>query len=329
MARSKRHSATSFSGAEAVSSPSSVPAELGKASSGDSSPIASAASTQRTSGCTSQYEELLQRVLNQGARRADRTGTGTIGLFATQSRYSLVDSFPLITSKRVFWKGVVVELLWMLRGLTNTEFLHSHGVTIWDEWADENGDLGPIYGAQWRGWPGAPSLQQHGVGHVQLRKKIDQLANVIEQIKRNPDSRRLIVSAWNPEFVDRMALPPCHTLFQFYVSDGQLSCQLYQRSADLFLGVPFNIASYALLTCIVAHLTGLKPGEFIHTIGDAHIYLNHVRQVEEQLSRDPRPLPTLTITPNGPRHDPADFELEDFVLSGYDPHPAIKGDVSK
>jgi len=260
------------------------------------------------------YLDLLADVLERGSRRDDRTGTGTISVFGAQIRFDLAEGFPLVTTKKVHLRSVIHELLWFLRGDTNIAYLRDNGVTIWDEWADDSGELGPVYGAQWRSWRGHDG------------EAIDQIAWVVDEIRRNPDSRRLIVSAWNPTDVPRMALPPCHALFQFYVSDGRLSCQLYQRSADLFLGVPFNIASYALLTHMVAHVTGLAPGEFIHTFGDAHIYTNHVDQVRLQLSRDPRPLPRLGL--NSAVKDLFAFRFDDIVIHGYDPHPAIKAPVA-
>lgn len=262
------------------------------------------------------YHDLLRRVLNTGRPRADRTGTGTLSLFGAQARFNLADGFPLLTTKRVHLKSVIHELLWFLRGETNVRPLRENGVTIWDEWAAESGDLGPVYGAQWRSWP-APD-----------GRTIDQLAEVIGQIRRNPESRRLVVSAWNVADLPRMALAPCHCLFQFHVDmdDRTLSCHLYQRSADLFLGVPFNIASYSLLTMMVAQVCGLRPGEFIHTFGDLHIYQNHLEQVMEQLSREPRPLPVMTINPAVKDID--GFRYEDFTLTGYDPHPAIKAPVA-
>ena len=261
-----------------------------------------------------QYLDLLQHVLDHGTVREDRTGTGTIGVFGYQMRFPLSDGFPVLTTKKLHLRSIIYELLWFLRGDTNIQYLHDHNVTIWDEWADENGDLGPVYGKQWRSWE-APD------GRV-----IDQITNLIEQLKRNSDSRRLIVSAWNPADVDQMALPPCHTMFQFYANDGQLSCQLYQRSADVFLGVPFNIASYALLTMMVAQVCGLKAKDFVHTFGDAHIYSNHVEQAKLQLSRDPRPLPQMRINPEV--KSIFDFQYEDFTLENYDPHPHIKADVA-
>lgn len=260
------------------------------------------------------YHDLLRLVLDQGTFKADRTGTGTHSVFGAQTRFRLSEGFPLVTTKKVHFKSVAYELLWFLRGDTNVRWLQEHGVSIWNEWADADGNLGRVYGAQWTDWRGADGRSIHQIDHV------------VAQIRRNPDSRRLIVSAWNPSEVDAMALPPCHTLFQFYVSEGKLSCQLYQRSADLFLGVPFNIASYALLTHMVAQVTGLKVGDFVHTFGDLHLYANHLEQVKEQLSREPRPLPTLTLNPE--RKELREFVYEDFVLSGYDPHPAIKAPVA-
>lgn len=261
-----------------------------------------------------QYIELCKHILENGVKKQDRTGTGTLSIFGYQMRFDLNEGFPLLTTKKLHWKSIAYELLWFLRGDTNIRYLNENGVTIWDEWADENGDLGPIYGYQWRSWP-------DGKGG-----NIDQIAQVVEQIKHNPDSRRLIVSAWNVADIDEMALPPCHCLFQFYVSDGKLSCQLYQRSADVFLGVPFNIASYSLLTMMIAQVTGLKPGEFIHTFGDAHIYLNHIEQVKTQIQREPRKLPILEIKREVTDID--DFTFEDFEIIGYDPHPHIKGEVA-
>lgn len=252
--------------------------------------------------------------MSDGVRRGDRTGTGTLSIFGHQTRFDLSEGFPLLTTKRLHLRSIIHELLWFLSGDTNIAYLHDNGVTIWDEWADENGDLGPVYGHQWRSWP----TPDGGT--------VDQISGVVDQIKRNPESRRLIVSAWNVAEVDKMALPPCHTLFQFYVADGRLSCQLYQRSADVFLGVPFNIASYALLTMMVAQVTGLKPGEFVHTTGDTHIYLNHLDQVREQLSRTPRPLPTMKLNPEV--NDIFGFRYDDFTLEGYDPYPAIKAPVA-
>ena len=261
-----------------------------------------------------QYHDLLERILADGARKSDRTGTGTLSVFGHQMRFDLAAGFPLLTTKRLPLKAIVHELLWFLAGDTNVKYLHAHGVTIWDEWADANGDLGPVYGRQWRSWQ-APD-----------GRTIDQIADVVAMIRKNPDSRRLIVSAWNPADIDKMALPPCHCLFQFYVANGKLSCQLYQRSADSFLGVPFNIASYALLTLMIAQVTGLKPGEFVHTLGDAHLYANHVEQAHLQLSRSPRALPTMTLNPDV--KDIFSFRYEDFSLAGYDPHPHIKAEVA-
>ena len=261
-----------------------------------------------------QYLDLMRTILDEGHYKADRTGTGTYSIFGYQMRFDLQKGFPLLTTKKLHLRSIIYELLWFLNGDTNIKYLHDHGVSIWDEWADENGDLGPVYGKQWRSWV-APD------GRV-----IDQITSLIEQIKRNPDSRRLIVSAWNPADVDQMALPPCHTMFQFYVSNGELSCQLYQRSADVFLGVPFNIASYALLTMMVAQVCGLKTKDFVHTFGDAHIYSNHVEQAKLQLSREPRPLPQMRINPAV--NSIFDFQYEDFTLENYDPHPHIKAEVA-
>jgi thymidylate synthase len=261
-----------------------------------------------------QYHELMERVLRDGVRKDDRTGTGTLSVFGHQIRFDLAEGFPLVTTKKLHVKSIVHELLWFLAGDTNIRYLKENGVSIWDEWADERGELGPVYGHQWRSWP-APD-----------GGAIDQIANLLAEIRRNPDSRRLIVSAWNPADVPKMALPPCHCLFQFYVLEGKLSCQLYQRSADIFLGVPFNIASYALLTMMVAQVTGLKPGDFVHTLGDAHIYLNHVEQAHLQLSRAPRTLPTMAIDPSVT--DLFAFRYEHFRLEGYDPHPHIKAAVA-
>jgi thymidylate synthase len=260
------------------------------------------------------YLELLRQVLEQGRFKSDRTGTGTWSLFGAQTRYRLADGFPLVTTKKVHTRAIIQELLWFLRGETNVRWLQERGVTIWDEWAKPDGSLGRIYGAQWTDWrtPDGGSLNQ--------------IQGVVDEIRRNPDSRRLIVSAWNPGEISQMALPPCHTLFQFYVSEGELSCQLYQRSADLFLGVPFNIASYALLTLMVAQVTGLKPGDFVHTFGDLHIYANHLEQVKLQLSREPRALPQMRLNPA--RRELLEFEYEDFELVGYDPHPGIKAPVA-
>ncbi len=261
-----------------------------------------------------QYLDLVRHVMEHGVDKEDRTGTGTRSVFGYQLRCNLADGFPLLTTKKVHLKSIIYELLWFLRGDTNVRWLQEHGVRIWNEWADENGDLGPVYGSQWRAWP-------DGNGGT-----IDQIAQVIDQIKNTPDSRRIMVSAWNVAEVPTMKLPPCHSLFQFYVAQGKLSLQLYQRSADLFLGVPFNIASYALLLMMVAHVTDLEPGEFIHTFGDAHIYRNHFDQIKEQLSREPRPLPRMVLNPAVKSID--DYKYEDFTLEGYDPWPAIKGAVS-
>lgn len=261
-----------------------------------------------------QYLDLLQHVIDDGLNRSDRTGIGTRGLFGYQMRFDLWEGFPLLTTKKVHLKSIVHELLWFLSGDTNIGYLRRNGITIWDEWADENGELGPVYGRQWRSWP-------DGRGGT-----IDQIANVIKQLRQNPNSRRMIVSAWNPAEVEAMALPPCHCLFQFYVSNGRLSCQLYQRSADIFLGVPFNIASYALLTMMVAQVTELELGELVHTLGDAHIYRNHFDQVREQMSRKPRALPIMQL--NKEVTDIFEFAYEDFRLIGYDPHPAIRAEVA-
>ncbi|MCG6976505.1 MAG: thymidylate synthase [Acidiferrobacterales bacterium] len=261
-----------------------------------------------------QYLELMRHVLEHGIKKEDRTGTGTLSVFGHQSRYDLQQGFPLVTTKKLHLKSIIYELLWFLRGDTNIKYLTDHGVSIWNEWADENGDLGPVYGSQWRSWPDASG------------RSVDQIAQVIDQIKNNPDSRRIIVSAWNVGELDNMALPPCHAFFQFYVADGRLSCQLYQRSADIFLGVPFNIASYALLTMMIAQVTGLGPGDFVHTLGDAHLYLNHLDQARTQLARSPKPLPSMTINPD--RKDIESFVYEDFQLGNYDPHPHIKAPVA-
>ena len=261
-----------------------------------------------------QYLDLVRHVMEHGVDKEDRTGTGTRSVFGYQLRCNMADGFPLLTTKKVHLKSIIYELLWFLRGDTNVRWLQEHGVRIWNEWADENGDLGPVYGSQWRAWP-------DGNGGT-----IDQIAQVIDQIKNTPDSRRMMVSAWNVAEVPTMKLPPCHSLFQFYVAEGKLSLQLYQRSADLFLGVPFNIASYSLLLMMVAHVTGLEPGEFVHTFGDAHIYRNHFEQIREQLSREPRPLPRMVLNPEVKSID--DYKYEDFTLEGYDPWPAIKGVVS-
>jgi thymidylate synthase len=260
-----------------------------------------------------QYLALLADILANGVQRGDRTGTGTLGVFGRQIRFDLAKGFPVLTTKKLHLRSIFIELLWFLRGDTNIAYLKDNGVRIWDEWADENGDLGPVYGKQWRSWA-APD------GRV-----IDQIANLVENLKTNPNSRRHIVSAWNPADVDDMALPPCHCLFQFFVADGKLSCQLYQRSADVFLGVPFNIASYALLTLMVAKVVGLEPGEFVHTFGDAHLYLNHLDQAREQLTREPFPFPTLKIAD---KRDLFGFTYEDFTLEGYQAHPHIKAEVS-
>jgi thymidylate synthase len=260
------------------------------------------------------YLDLLRRILDEGVEKSDRTGTGTLSVFGHQTRYDLRAGFPLVTTKKIHTRSVFGELLWFLRGDTNVRWLQERGITIWDEWADENGDLGPVYGAQWRSWPTPDG------------RHIDQLREVIDQIRANPDSRRLVVSAWNPADVPRMALAPCHALFQFYVAGGRLSCQLYQRSADVFLGVPFNIASYALLTHMVAQVAGLEVGDFVHTLGDAHLYLNHLEQARLQLTREPRPLPTLVLDPSVREIDA--FELEHIQVAGYDPHPAIKAPIA-
>ena len=298
-----------------------------------------------------QYLDLLRHVLEHGQFKADRTGTGTYSVFGAQSRFPLRESFPALTTKKLHLRSIIYELLWFLRGETNVRYLQENKVTIWDEWADEDGNLGPIYGKQWRHWvktsrprkspkaaasqPTLFDLGESGNGTSvaplgpRLRKNrwgIDQIAKVIQEIKTNPDSRRLIVSAWNVADIDSMALPPCHTMFQFYVSEGELSCQLYQRSADVFLGVPFNIASYALLTIMVAQVCKLKPGEFIHTFGDLHLYSNHVEQAKQQLSREPRPLPKMKLNPKVKNIDT--FKFEDFELVGYDPHPTIKAPIA-
>jgi thymidylate synthase len=261
-----------------------------------------------------QYLELLDHVLEKGIRKQDRTGTGTISIFGYQMRFDLREGFPLLTTKKLHFKSILHELLWFISGDTNIKYLNDNGVRIWDEWADENGDLGPVYGSQWRSWPAADN------------RKIDQMAAVIGSIKSSPDSRRHIVSAWNPGEIEKMALPPCHILFQFYVAGGELSCQLYQRSCDLFLGVPFNIASYSLLTLMMAHVTGLKPGEFVHTLGDTHIYLNHINQVKLQLTREPFKLPEVTL--NHSVTDLYKFRFDDFTLKNYVAHPGIKGEIS-
>ncbi len=299
-----------------------------------------------------QYQQLLRLVLDQGKFKADRTGTGTYSVFGAQTRFSLRENFPLLTTKKLHLRSIIYELLWFLRGDTNVRYLQENKVTIWDEWADDKGNLGPVYGKQWRHWvkssrprrnsdsaASQPSLfdlgesasAANGVTPIGARVRkgewgVDQIATVIEQIRKTPDSRRLIVSAWNVADIDSMALPPCHCLFQFYVSEGELSCQLYQRSADLFLGVPFNIASYALLTMMIAQVCGLKPGEFIHTFGDLHLYSNHLEQAKLQLSREPRPLPQMKMNPKVRNIN--DFKFEDFELVGYDPHPAIKAPIA-
>ena len=260
------------------------------------------------------YLDLLRHVLEHGTRKGDRTGTGTLSVFGYQMRFDLAHRFPLLTTKKVHLKSVVHELLWFLQGSTNVAYLQRNGVSIWNEWADKDGELGPVYGYQWRSWPTPDG------------RHIDQIADVVAQIRSNPDSRRLIVSAWNVADIPRMALAPCHAFFQFYVADGRLSCQLYQRSADVFLGVPFNIASYALLTVMMAQVTGLKPGEFVHTLGDAHLYLNHLEQAREQLTRKPRELPRMRINPEV--RDLFAFRYEDFTLEGYDPHPAIAAPIA-
>lgn len=261
-----------------------------------------------------QYLDLLDRILTEGVKKDDRTGTGTLSVFSHQMRFDLAEGFPLLTTKKLHLKSIIYELLWFLHGDTNIKYLKDHGVSIWDEWADDNGELGPVYGHQWRSWPDYKG------------GTIDQISNVIDQIKHNPNSRRLIVSAWNVAEVDKMALPPCHTMFQFYVANGRLSLQLYQRSADTFLGVPFNIASYALLLQMMAQVTGLKPGEFVHTTGDTHLYLNHLEQARLQLTRTPRPLPTMEINPDV--KSLFDFHYEDFELKNYNPWPHIKAEVS-
>jgi len=261
-----------------------------------------------------QYHDLLKHIMENGAQKGDRTGTGTLSVFGYQSRYDLSEGFPCLTTKKLHLRSIIIELLWFLQGDTNIKFLKDNGVKIWDEWADENGDLGPVYGYQWRSWP----ARDGGT--------IDQISNVVNQIKNNPNSRRLMVSAWNVADVDNMALPPCHSLFQFYVADGKLSCQLYQRSADTFLGVPFNIASYALLTMMIAQVCDLQVGDFIHTMGDAHLYNNHIEQTELLLTREIRPLPTMKINPEV--KDIFNFTIDDFELINYDPHPHIKADVA-
>lgn len=269
---------------------------------------------KQTTDYMKQYLDLLQRVLDEGTQKGDRTGTGTISIFGHQMRFNLEEGFPLLTTKKLHLKSIIYELLWFLQGDTNVKYLQEHGVRIWNEWADENGELGPVYGHQWRSWPDYKG------------GTIDQISNLVDMIKNNPNSRRLIVSAWNVAEVDSMALPPCHTLFQFYVADGRLSLQLYQRSADIFLGVPFNIASYALLLQMMAQVTGLKAGDFVHSFGDAHIYTNHLEQVKLQLTREPRALPKMIINPE--KKDIFSFDYEDFTLEGYDPHPHIAGKVA-
>lgn len=261
-----------------------------------------------------QYLDLCKRIVAEGSTKADRTGTGTISVFGHQMRFDLSEGFPLVTTKKLHMKSIIHELLWFLKGDTNVRYLQENGVRIWNEWADADGELGPVYGKQWRSFSGANG------------RTVDQIGWVVDEIKRNPDSRRLVVSAWNPTEIEEMVLPPCHCLFQFYVSNGKLSCQLYQRSADTFLGVPFNIASYALLTHMVAHVTGLKPGDFVHTLGDAHLYVNHLEQVKEQLTRTPYPLPTLKLNPAV--QSIFDFEYEDIEITNYQAHPNIKGRVS-
>jgi thymidylate synthase len=270
--------------------------------------------TERTRHPEEQYLDLLRLIIETGVDRTDRTGTGTRSIFGHQMRFDLAEGFPLLTTKKVHLKSIIYELLWFLRGETNVRWLRERGVRIWDEWADAEGNLGPVYGSQWRSWPDGKS------------GAIDQIAGVIESIRTKPESRRHIVTAWNPAEVDEMALPPCHCLFQFYVAGGRLSCQLYQRSGDVFLGVPFNIGSYALLTMMVAQVTGLQPGEFVHSFGDVHLYSNHVQQAHEQLRRRPKPMPRMTLNPD--RQSIFDFEYEDFMLTGYDPHPLIKADIA-
>jgi len=261
-----------------------------------------------------QYLDLMRHVRDNGTRKDDRTGTGTLSVFGHQMRFDLAAGFPAVTTKKLHLRSIIHELLWFLKGDTNIRYLHDHKVTIWDEWADDKGDLGPVYGAQWRSWPAADG------------RNIDQISQILEQIRNNPDSRRIIVSAWNVGELERMALMPCHTLFQFYVADGRLSCQLYQRSADIFLGVPFNIASYALLTMMIAQVTGLQPGDFVHSFGDAHLYLNHLQQVDTQLARDPFPLPQMILNPDV--NSLFDFTYDDFELVNYECHPAIKAPVA-
>jgi thymidylate synthase len=261
-----------------------------------------------------QYLDLLDHVMKNGTQKGDRTGTGTLSVFGYQMRFNLDDGFPLLTTKKLHLKSIIHELLWFIAGDTNIKYLNDNGVSIWNEWADKEGNLGPVYGSQWRSWPAADG------------RKIDQLSDVIRSIKKTPDSRRHIISAWNPGEIDKMALPPCHVMFQFYVAGGKLSCQLYQRSCDIFIGVPFNIASYALLTLMIAQVTGLKPGDFVHTLGDAHIYLNHIEQVKLQLTREPYMLPRMIINPEV--NDIFKFRYEDFTLTGYVAHPHIKGDIA-
>ena len=261
-----------------------------------------------------QYLELMQHVLEQGYEKSDRTGTGTLSVFGYQMRFNLADGFPLVTTKKCHLKSIIYELLWFLQGGTNIKYLNDNGVSIWDEWADENGNLGPIYGCQWRSWPKADG------------QYVDQITQIIKQIKETPDSRRMVVSAWNVGDLDKMKLPPCHALFQFYVADGKLSCQLYQRSADIFLGVPFNIASYALLTLMVAQSCNLEPGDFVHTLGDAHLYLNHINQAQEQLTRQPRELPLMRLNPTV--LNILDYNFTDFTLENYNPHPVIKAPIA-
>lgn len=261
-----------------------------------------------------QYHELMGHILKHGTKKEDRTGTGTLSIFGYQARYNLAEGFPVVTTKKLHLKSIIHELLWFLQGETNIKYLKDHGVSIWDEWADEDGNLGPVYGSQWRSWQGANG------------ETIDQITSVVNQIKKHPDSRRLIVSAWNVAEIEKMALPPCHAFFQFYVAEGKLSCQLYQRSADVFLGVPFNIASYALLTMMMAQVCGLGYGDFVHTMGDAHLYLNHIDQAKLQLSREFRPLPKMKLNPN--IKNIFDFKYEDFELVGYDPHPSIKAPIA-
>jgi thymidylate synthase len=280
-----------------------------------------------------QYLDLMRDVLDHGVKKTDRTGTGTLSVFGRQMRFDLAAGFPLVTTKKIHTKSIIHELLWFLSGDTNIRYLQQHGVTIWDEWADKDGNLGPVYGSQWRSWPAPGGSRVYPTSHLNptsatadVGGSIDQIRQVVGQISSNPDSRRLIVTAWNPAEIDKMALAPCHCLFQFYVAEGRLSCQLYQRSADIFLGVPFNIASYALLTMMVAQVTGLKPGDFVHTLGDAHLYSNHLDQARLQLSRQPRPLPRMAINPDVTSI--FDFVYDDFALEGYDPHPHIKAAVA-